>query len=117
MNIEMDSWDLPLFLQIGISTNVYKTPNSRLTMAIDAIHPNNNYESLNTGMELSYREMFLLRTGYRALFMEKAEGGFTFGLGMATDIISKHSLMRFDYAFLDMGRLEEVHLFSISVGF
>lgn len=117
MNIEMDSWDLPLFLQIGVSTNAFKTDEARCTVALDAIHPNNNHESLNAGIELAYKERFLLRSGYRALFLKEAEGGLSYGFGMKTDMLPNRSFVKFDYAFLDMGRLEEVHLFSISVGF
>ena len=36
-NIEMDSWDLPLHFQIGVSTSAFNTDNYKLTVSADAI--------------------------------------------------------------------------------
>jgi hypothetical protein len=66
-NIEMDSWELPLIFQIGVSTNAINTEDYRLTVAADAIHPNNDFESLNLGSEFSFMGFISLR-GWQSLF-------------------------------------------------
>jgi len=48
-----DEWPLPLNMQFGIAFDVFDNKFSRLTMAMDAFHPINNTESINTGCELS----------------------------------------------------------------
>ena len=113
----MDSWDLPLAIQFGLSTVPYKDENFNWTVAVDAIHPSDDYESINTGTELVYRDFLFLRTGYSALFLDDAEGGLSFGIGIKTASLLTQTIIDFDYAFRDMGRLQEVHAFSIGVIF
>ena len=116
-NIEMDSWDLPLLLQFGISTNAYKNENYRCSIALDALHPNNDYESLNVGTEMAFQEFFFLRGGYHALFLKEAEGGLSLGAGIETNMLLSSATIKFDYAFRDMGRLENIHFIAIGVNF
>lgn len=116
-NVELDSWELPLQFQFGISTNVMKQENYRWTVAVDAIHPSDNYESLNLGSEFAYNNNFFLRGGYQSLFLDQAEGGFSFGLGVASAAFTNDVTFKFDYAYRDMGRLESVHTFSLNLGF
>ena len=42
----------------------------RLSYAIDALHPNDNTEAVNTGFELAVGETFFLRGGHANLFRE-----------------------------------------------
>jgi len=70
-NIELDSWDLPLIFRLGLSTNAIQNDTYRFTVTMDAIHPNNDFESLNIGGELAFMEFFILRGGYNALFLER----------------------------------------------
>src|ERR1035437_1703458 len=55
-NVELDSWDLPFLFQIGVSTNIIKNDDYRLLISVDALHPNNNYESMNVGGQFSFRD-------------------------------------------------------------
>ena len=116
-NIEMDSWDLPLLFQIGVSTNVMESNNLRLTVAVDALHPSDDYESLNIGTELAFQERVFIRGGYQNLFLVEAEGGLGLGVGMNTYLPFSRSKIKLDYAYRDMGRLKSVQLISISVSF
>ncbi|MGA7160265.1 MAG: PorV/PorQ family protein [Bacteroidota bacterium] len=116
-DIEMDSWDLPLRFQIGISTNVLQADDYRWTVAVDAIHPNDNYESLNVGSELVFRDFIFLRGGYQSLFLNQSEGGLSLGIGVTSNLISSSSIVKFDYAYRDYGRLEGVHSFSVALRF
>jgi hypothetical protein len=116
-NVETDSWDLPLTFQIGVSTNVVNTKNIRLLIAADAIHPNNEYESMNFGMEASFMDYVFLRAGYQNAFMKESEGGLSFGVGINSKLVLSNAFLKFDYAYRDFGRLQNVHTFSLVISF
>jgi hypothetical protein len=117
-DIEMDSWDLPLLFQIGVSTTAFKTENYRLTVAADALHPNDNYESVNVGGEFAFQDILFLRGGYNALGLADREGGLSLGFGISSNgFLSSSTTVKFDYAFRDMGRLSNINVFSLSVRF
>jgi hypothetical protein len=118
--VDLDSWNLPLLFRIGVSTDAIKTDDYRWTVAVDALHPNDNYESLNFGTEFSYKESLFLRGGYQSLFLtdnKDAEGGLTFGIGISSKILFSSDLVKFDYAYRDFGRLNGVHFFSVDIKF
>lgn len=116
-DISLDSWDLPLLFRIGVSTDVVKMKDIRMTVAVDALHPNDNYESMNIGGEFSYLETFFIRGGYNSLFLADSEGGLSFGIGVNSKMLFSNSTFRFDYAFRDFGRLNNVHTFSAGISF
>ena len=116
-DIELESWDLPLLLQFGISTNLLKKENYRWTIAADALHPSDNNESMNIGTEFAYQDYLFLRGGYQSLFLDEHEGGLSFGMGVALNSLISVLSVKFDYAYRNMGRLENVHTFSVSARF
>ncbi len=116
-NIEMDSWELPLIFQIGVSTNAINTEDYRLTLAADAIHPNNDFESLNLGGEFSFMGFISLRGGWQSLFLKDAEGGMSLGLGLNSRMLFSEAIVKFDYAYRDFGRLNNIQVFSVAVQF
>ena len=116
-DIEMNSWSLPLLFQFGVSTNVVHQEDYRLTVAMDALHPNDDYESMNVGTEFAYQEYFFLRAGYESLFLPDAEGGFSFGIGVNTKNIANNFSLLFAYAYRNMGRLDNTNTFSLGVQF
>ncbi len=116
-SIDLDSWSLPLLFRIGVSTNAIKTDDFRWTVAVDALHPNDNYESMNVGTEFSYKEFLFLRAGYQSLFLVDGEGGLSFGIGLNSKMLFSSDMVRFDYAYRDFGRLNNVNIFSVSIKF
>ena len=44
-NIDLDSWDLPLYFQIGVSTYAFQYDNYKLRISADALVPNNDHQS------------------------------------------------------------------------
>ncbi len=116
-NIEMDEWELPLVFQIGVSTDAIEFNNSRITFAVDAVHPNNDYQSVNAGAEFSFMELLYLRAGYQSLFLKDAEGGLSLGIGVNSKMLFSQALVRFDYAYRDFGRLESIHTFSVGISY
>ena len=116
-NIELDSWDLPLHFQIGVSLPAFQYDNNKLTVSADAIVPNNDYQSLNVGAEFSFMDFFLLRGGYNSLFLTDAEGGLSFGAGVNSKMLLSTAIVNFDYALRDFGKLKNVHTFSVGIKF
>lgn len=112
--VELDAYDLPLLFRIGVAADLINDGTSRLTTAIDAIHPNDHTEYLNTGIEYVWNEMFSLRAGYNSLFELGSEKGLTFGAGVNVRLVDMVRV-RFDYAYQDFGRLKEIHYFSVGV--
>lgn len=115
-NIELDKFDLPLLFRFGLSADVIKEETSRLTLAVDAVHPNDHTEFINTGAEYAWNEIIYLRAGYNSLFEKDSEKGLTLGFGLNYRIIDLIKV-KLDYAYQDFGRLTEVHYFSVGVNF
>ena len=116
-NIELDSWDLPLIFQIGVSTKAFEVENYALTVAADAIVPNNDYQSVNLGAEFSFMNIIKIRGGYNSLFLKEAEGGLSMGIGVDSQMLLSVATVNFDYAYRDFGRLKNVHTFSLGIKF
>ncbi len=110
----MDSFDLPLTFRIGLSMNLIKNRYIRLTGAMDANHPNDNTEYLNSGLELAYNEMFFVRAGYKSLFMRNSEEGLTLGGGINYKFSDQFTVM-FNYGWANYGRLESVQFIDIGL--
>jgi hypothetical protein len=117
VNIELDSWELPLYFQIGVSTQAFDYDDYKLTISTDALVPNNDYQSLNVGAEFSFMDYFLIRGGYNSLFLKDAEGGLSFGAGVNSKMLLSTASVNFDYAYRDFGRLQNIHAFSIGIKF
>lgn len=115
-SLEMDEFDLPLSFRVGIATDAIRDDNSRLTLAVDAVHPNDNTEYVNSGMEYCWQNTLSARLGWKSAFELDGEQGFTAGVGIAYDLTPTLGFL-FDYAYQDFGRLKEVHYFSVGVKF
>ncbi len=113
--LRTNSYGLPTTFRAGISFPFQINTQNNLTMALDAIHPNDNNESLNIGAEWRIIKKFVLRGGYRNLFLEDAEGGLVFGGGANIDFLRYN--VSVDYAWADYGRLEQAHRFTLGFGF
>jgi hypothetical protein len=117
-DIEFDSWDLPLLFQLGISTTALKSDDFRWTVAVDALHPSDAFESINLGTELAFRDEFYIRGGFNSLLLPDREGGLCLGVGLTSDLFMTQSIrLWFDYAYRDMGRLEGTHVIEFGIRF
>jgi len=114
---ETDHFSLPLLFRVGISGEAIQTNKLRLSYGLDAIHPNDNTEAVNTGFELAYGEMFFLRGGYANLFRNDAEEGLTLGGGIHYHLLGSSSIIKIDYAYTDFNRLKGVQRLSLGFKF
>lgn len=113
---DMDSYPLPLTFRIGLAMDVVNTRFIRATGAIDAVHPNDNSEYMNMGMEFAYDEMFFVRVGYKSLFKNNSEEGLTLGGGLRYKV-NENFKVTINYGYADYGRLENVQFFDVSLSF
>jgi hypothetical protein len=116
----LQSWELPLIFRIGVSVIPVKTLNHQLCLAVDALHPNNNSESVNLGGEyrltLPGMAKFFVRTGYHGLFMDSSEYGWTFGGGIHWALMNNKEL-KLDYAYKTIGLLGNYSMFTLGMTF
>ena len=111
-----DKFPLPLLFRVGVAMDILKSGSSRLTIAADAAHPNNNTEYINTGMEYVFNKNLALRFGYKNLFTLDTEEGFTAGFGTKLKLPGGVAL-KIDYAYQDFGRLQNAQRFSLGLEF
>jgi hypothetical protein len=58
-----------------------------------------------------------LRGGWQSLFLKDAEGGMSLGLGLNSRMLFSEAIVKFDYAYRDFGRLNNIQVFSVAVQF
>jgi len=115
-NLKTDQYDLPLMFRVGVSMDVLKgIGNSNLILAVDALHPNDDMESLNVGGEYVFNQMFFLRAGYKSLFAQDSEEGLSFGAGLQYSLAGK--TLKVDYGYHDFGLLNEVQMVNLGLSF
>lgn len=115
-DLQLDEFELPLLFRIGLAVDAIKTAENRLTLAADAIHPNDNSEYVNAGLEYTWNETFFIRSGYKSLFEQDGEQGFTFGAGVNYRVFDSFKI-KVDYAYQDFGRLKNVQYISLGIRF
>ncbi len=117
---ETQSWELPLIFRIGAAIYPISRDLHKMTLSVDALHPNNNSESVNVGAEykvtIPTTGDFFVRAGYKGLFMEDSEYGFSFGGGMHLRMMQNLGL-KIEYAYRGVGILGKIHSYTLGVVF
>ena len=105
-------YDLPIEFAFGLAMNPLSTPEHRITVALDGVHPSDNYERLHFGAEYGFLETAFLRAGY--IFRHD-----TAGLNAGAGVYLPMSGYRLgvDYAFSNYTILDNVHRFSLRFNF
>ncbi len=111
-----DEFDLPLTFRIGLSMNVMNNRYFRATVAVDAVHPNDNTEYMNSGLELAYDELFFVRAGYKSLFKDNSEERWTYGFGIKYGLLDNLKVYM-NYGYANYHRLENVQFIDIGLIF
>jgi len=81
---------------------------------VDATHPNDNTEYVNSGMEVAWREIVFGRVGYKSLFLRDTEQGLPWGVGLHYGVLNTASV-KLDYGFADYGRLQNIQYLSLGI--
>lgn len=113
---DMGSFDMPLMFRLGLAMDLVRSRYIRVTGAVDAAHPNDNTEYVNSGLEVAYDEMFFVRAGYKSLFLRDSEQSLTLGAGLNYRF-SDNLLIFVNYAWADYGRLENVQFIDVGLKF
>lgn len=112
-----DEFELPLRLQVGIARDFQVLDEHRFTIAIDAIHPNDNNQWINVGGEISlFNNLVSLRGGYKTLFLKDTQEGLTLGAGIQYDGLGFFKIA-VDYSYQQLKYLNNMHSFSVILGF
>ena len=114
------SWELPLIFRVGIVLKPLVRNNQQLYLAADALHQNNNSESVNLGLQYQYAMpafgTLFLRAGYKALFMVESQYGPSLGAGLQLRLVNRLPL-RFEYSWREIGDLGGAQGYSVSLQF
>ena len=113
----LDAWSLPLDFKLGVVARPVRSALNQLTIAVDALHPSTNYESLNVGAEYGFRERFFLRGGFQGLFLDESEGGLSLGVGVHQPLPYPDGMAKLDVAYRDAGRLGRIQTIGLSITF
>jgi hypothetical protein len=105
---------MPMDFHLGVGMDFFDGENSPhlLTTVLEATHVNDGPEKVNIGAEYWFQGIIALRAGYKFNYDEE---NVTFGAGLKYG--SDTFAGKVDYAFVDFGRLEQVHMFSLGVLF
>lgn len=104
-------WALPLIFRFGVAYDVVNVQNHALTVASDYVHPNDNNESVNLGLEYGFNKLLMVRVGYQSLFLQDSEEGLSFGMGL------QYRGIGVDYAYTKMQHFGYVQQFSAKIDF
>ncbi len=117
-------WELPLIFRIGIALRPIANNIMDLTVSADALHPNNNAESLNLGAILNnkipgFGEVSLAmgaKSGMSGITKDNSDIGFTVGVGAKLFYLGNKSLS-IDYTYKTMGILGNVQMYTVGLSF
>ncbi|MEE9554338.1 MAG: PorV/PorQ family protein, partial [candidate division Zixibacteria bacterium] len=119
MKFISEPYPLPIDFRFGTSIDVLNAGSSKLTLAAQGSHPNDNLEKYNFGLEYWYNEMFAMRAGkkFNYDYYEEGEfsGGMTFGGGLRFPLSTVN--LAVDYAYQDLGWLDSVNRFTFGLQF
>lgn len=115
---EADKFELPSSVQGGISFQPMKTENLSTTINADYVVNTFSADKKSLGAEIGYNDMIFLRGGYilRTDFNETAKGNGTFGVGVKYAFTNTMKFI-FDYAFADLGMLDNAQYITIGFQF
>jgi hypothetical protein len=106
------AYDLPVEFAFGLAMEPYQSPEHRISLAADYLHPSDNIERTHVGAEYAYLETAFLRAGY---IFRHDTAGLNAGAGVLIPL-SGYKL-GIDYAFSNYTILDNVHRFTLRFQF
>jgi hypothetical protein len=105
---------MPLLFRVSAAEDILLRDNQRLTAAVDLVHPTDNNEWVNWGLEYEYLNFLTLRAGYR-INVDECRFSLGGGLKMPEFIPLDFAL---DYAYVSFGEIfGATHRFSVGFMF
>ncbi|HLP16565.1 MAG TPA: PorV/PorQ family protein [Bacteroidota bacterium] len=122
-NLKVDSWPMPLLFRVGLAMDVVKNDEMSATVAVDALRPSDNTESVNVGGEIGWRNMLFVRGGYKALFSNESvlnrnvqQDGLTLGAGLKYSAEGFMAL-EVNYAYTKFGLFGNLNTIEVALSF
>jgi hypothetical protein len=112
MTFLREGYPLPINFKFGGAINVLDGMKHKGVFAIEATHPSDNLEKYNAGFEYGYDGKYFLRIGDKFNYNEG-----TFSLGGGVRLPFNKLELRLDYAYQDLGHLEQAHRFTLGIKF
>ena len=123
--LKTDPWPMPLLFRVGLAMDVVKNEDMSATIALDALRPSDNNESVNLGAEVSWMDLLYLRGGYTSVLTKRSldqygensiEQGPSFGAGLKYTIQGVGGL-EVDYALNKFGVFGNLNTLAVSIRF
>ncbi len=102
---QFKGYPLPMSFEMGAAMEVIENLNYKLTLSLEAIHPNDYYEGLSVGADFKLLHLFNLRGGY---MYNQGEQKFAAGFG-----INIRGGLGLDYSYTYMNTLPPKHRIQI----
>ncbi|TAK61275.1 MAG: PorV/PorQ family protein [Bacteroidetes bacterium] len=115
---ESDAIELPSSVQGGLSFSPVVGENMMLTLNADHVVNTFSSDRTNLGAEFGFMEMFFVRGGFitNTDYNETGSGNATFGAGFKYTIENSATIM-FDYAYADLGLLDNAQYVTLGIQF
>ncbi len=114
-NFATDPFELPLIFRFGLAYKKSLSDAFKVLVAADALHPNDNTESINLGSELSYNDFLFLRSGIADVYQRDRISGFAFGCGVKLKLSNLTYFI--DYTYQDKGILGNPKKLTLTTSF
>jgi len=102
----------PLLFRVALADRLFEASNVRVETAVELVHPTDNNEWVNAGLEATLLDVLALRGGYR---LSVDEGAWSVGVGVAPPRVGGVGL-RADYAYVPFGDLlGDTHRFTVTI--
>lgn len=107
-----DPFKMPAVLKLGAAAEILGDFNSdyRITTILEALHPNDGDEKLNSGIEISWKNNFSIRGGYKFFYDEET---YSFGIGLNGE---PYVPISFDFSISNYGRLGNIFRLTLQAG-
>lgn len=115
-----EGYDLPLVFRIGASTRLVGADEAFVNagrvhdviLMVEAVNTNDFSERLHVGLEYTFYDLLVLRSGYR---LNYEEGNWAVGFGLAPEVSGVQ--LRIDYAYGSYQYLQDPHRLTMILAF
>ncbi len=115
-SLKTDPWAIPLLFRVGVAIDAFQDDQHKVTLAADALRPNDNEESVNAGGEVGWNNMVFIRGGYKSLFGTDAEEGISLGAGLKYTAES-FGAIEVNYSYTEFGLFGNLNTFALAISF
>ncbi len=121
--LKTDPWPTPLLFRVGIAMDILNSESGRVSIAVDALRPNDFKETVNLGGEMSWQDLLFVRAGFKGLFANEKvfdkntqQEGMAFGAGLKYRAEGV-GILKIDYANNQFGVFGNLNTISVAFGF